>query len=68
LDAIPHGFDILPDLPVVDFGDDRPQGVLYFQGDLIATRLASGRPQDLADVSAIQKVAESRRPPNSNQE
>ena len=30
--------------------------------DLIAAKLASGRLQDLADVSAIQKAAESTRP------
>jgi hypothetical protein len=30
--------------------------------DLIAAKLAGGRPQDLADVDAIRKAGESRRP------
>jgi hypothetical protein len=30
--------------------------------DLIAAKLASGRPQDLADVSAVQKAVESQGP------
>jgi hypothetical protein len=30
--------------------------------EVIAAKLASGRPQDLADVSAIQKATECRRP------
>src|ERR1017187_193154 len=68
----PRGFDILPDLPGVDFEaawERRVEGVLdaatgltaFFisKDDLIAAKLASGRPQDLADVSAIQKAAES---------
>ena len=68
----PHGFEILPDLPGVDVDaawERRVEGVLdvetglkgFFisRDDLIAAKLASGRPQDLADVSAIQKAAES---------
>ncbi len=68
----PRGFDILPDLPGVDFDtawDRRVEGVLdaatgltaFFisRDDLIAAKLASGRPQDLADVSAMQKATES---------
>ena len=71
----PRGFDILPDLPGVDFEaawERRVEGVLdaaaglkaFFisKDDLIAAKLASGRPQDLADVSAIQKATESQRP------
>ena len=71
----PRGFDILPDLPGVDFDAAwarRVEGVLdpetgltaFFisKDDLIAAKLASGRPQDLADVSAIQKAMESQRP------
>jgi len=68
----PRGFDILPDLPGVDFDaawERRVEGVLdaatgltaFFisRDDLIAAKLASGRLQDLADVEAIQKAAES---------
>ena len=65
----PRGFDILPDLPGVDFDaawERRVEGVIdtksglkaFFisKDDLIAAKLASGRPQDLADVNAIQKA------------
>ena len=68
----PRGFDILPDIPGVDFDaawERRVEGVLdaatsltgWFisKEDLIAAKVASGRPQDLADVSAIQKAMES---------
>jgi hypothetical protein len=71
----PHGFDILPDLPGVDFDaawERRVEGVIdrdtglpaFFisREDLIAAKLASGRPQDLADVRAIEKAAESLQP------
>jgi hypothetical protein len=71
----PRGFDILPDLPGVDFDaawERRVEGLLdattgftaFFisKDDLIAAKLASGRPQDLADVSAIQQAMESQRP------
>src|SRR5580704_2715219 len=57
----PRGFDILPDLPGVDFDaawERRIEGVLdaatgltaFFisKDDLIANKLASGRPQDIA--------------------
>jgi hypothetical protein len=70
----PHGFDILPDLPGVDFDgawERRVEGVIdaetglaaFFisKDDLIAAKLASGRPQDLADVRAVQKAIESQR-------
>ncbi len=69
----PHGFDILPDLPGVDFEsawERRVVGVIdpqtglkaYFISapDLIASKLAAGRPQDLADAEAIRKAAEAR--------
>ncbi len=68
----PRGFDILPDIPGVDFDAAwarRVEGVIddalgltaFFisSADLVAAKLASGRPQDLADVDAIRKAAES---------
>ena len=71
----PHGFDILPDIPGVDFDaawQRRVEGVIdgttglkaFFisSADLVAAKLASGRPQDLADVDVIRKAAESQRP------
>jgi hypothetical protein len=79
----PRGFDILPDLPGVDFDaawERRVEGVLdaktgltaFFisKDDLIAAKLASGRPQDIADVDAIRKAVESQqpRPPRENPE
>jgi hypothetical protein len=67
----PHGFDILPDIPGVDFEeawDRRVEGVIdpktglkaFFISapDLIAAKMAAGRPQDIADVEAIRKAAE----------
>ncbi len=66
----PHGFDILPDLPGVDFEaawERRVEGVIdpasglkvYFISapDLIASKLAAGRPQDIADAAAIREAA-----------
>jgi len=71
----PKGFDILPAIPGVDFDaawERRVETVVdaatglranfISADDLIASKLASGRPQDLADVDAIRKAAESRRP------
>ena len=71
----PRGFDILPDIPGVDFDaawERRVEGVIdaatglkaFFisKDDLIASKLAAGRPQDLADVSAVQKALESGQP------
>ena len=71
----PRGFDILPDLPGVDFDaawERRVEGVIdaktgfkaFFisKDDLIAGKLASGRIRDLADVEDIRKAAESQRP------
>ncbi len=70
----PHGFDILPDIPGVDFDAawerrvestiDPASGLRAFfisRDDLIAAKLAAARPQDLADVDAIRKATESER-------
>ena len=71
----PKGFDILPSIPGVDFDAawerrvevevDPATGVkanFISAEDLIASKLASGRPQDLADVDAFRKASESQRP------
>jgi hypothetical protein len=68
----PRGFDILPDIPGVEFDvawERRVEGVVdaktglkaFFisSADLVAAKLAAGRPQDLADVEAIRKAIES---------
>ena len=68
----PHGFDILPDIPGVDFDAawerrietviDPTSGLIATMisaDDLLASKLASGRPQDLADADAIRKAAKS---------
>lgn len=59
----PRGFDILPDIPGVDFdAADAEIGLnagFISADDLIAAKLAAGRPQDIADVDAIRKAAES---------
>lgn len=64
----PRGFDILPDIPGVDFEaawerrvetEIDPSGLkasFISAADLIASKLASGRPQDIADVDAIRKA------------
>lgn len=70
----PHGFDILPDLPGIDFEsawERRVEGLIdptsnqkaFFISaqDLIASKLAAGRPQDLADASSVQKSIEAQR-------
>jgi hypothetical protein len=70
----PHGFDILPDIPGIDFEmawERRAEGVIdptsglkaYFISapDLIASKLAAGRPQDIADAEAIRKAVEAHR-------
>ncbi|MGD0295204.1 MAG: DUF6036 family nucleotidyltransferase [Terracidiphilus sp.] len=67
----PRCIDILPDIPGVEFEaawERRVEGVIdpksglkaYFISapDLIAAKLAAGRPQDLADAEAIRKAAE----------
>lgn len=71
----PRGFDILPDIPGVDFDaawKRRVESVIdpasglkanfISADDLIAAKLAAGRPQDIADVEAIRKAAESQGP------
>ncbi len=70
----PKRFDILPDIPGVDFDaawERRVEAVVdptsgqkanfISADDLIASKQAAGRLQDLADVNAIRKAAESRR-------
>jgi hypothetical protein len=74
----PRGFDILPDLPGVDFDaawQRRVEGVIdaaigltaFFisKDDLIAAKLASGRARDLADVEEIRAAAQSAEPAGS---
>ncbi|MGP8252673.1 MAG: DUF6036 family nucleotidyltransferase [Terracidiphilus sp.] len=69
----PHSFDILPEIPGVDFEEAwgrRVEGVIDPQtglraffisaSDLIASKLAAGRPQDIADAEAVRKAAEAR--------
>ncbi len=69
----PRCVDILPDIPGADFDaawDRRVEGVIDRETglkasfisaeDLIATKLAAGRPQDLADADAIRKALEVR--------
>ncbi len=70
----PRGFDILPDLPGIDFEsawERRVEGVIdpdsslkvFFisAADLIKSKLAAGRPQDLADAAAVQKAMEAQK-------
>jgi hypothetical protein len=70
----PRGVGILPDIPGVDFDAawarrvetvvDPARGLkanFISADDLIASKLASGRPQDLADVDAIRKSRESQK-------
>jgi hypothetical protein len=65
----PRGFDILPDLPGIEFESawerrveavidpEKKQKAFFISAeDLIASKLAAGRPQDLADASAVQKA------------
>ena len=74
----PKGFDILPDIPGVDFDaawERRVEIVVdaatgqkasfISADDLIASKLASGRPQDLADADAV-KQAQRLRPTDEN--
>jgi hypothetical protein len=71
----PKGFDILPAIPGVDFDaawERRVEIVIdpatglkanfISADDLIASKLASGRPRDLADVDELRKAAESQGP------
>jgi hypothetical protein len=70
----PHGFGVLTEIPGVDFDaawERRVEAVVdpttglkanfISAADLIAAKLA-GRPQDIADVDAIRKAAESQAP------
>jgi hypothetical protein len=76
----PVGVDILTAIPGVEFDGAWGRRVEYVidpasglkasfisREDLIAGKLASGRPQDLADVDAIRKAAESQAPQNTNE-
>jgi len=67
----PHGFDILPDLPGIEFDAawerrieatiDQMSGLtatFISASDLIASKMAAGRPQDLADAEAVRKALE----------
>jgi hypothetical protein len=69
----PVAVDILTEIPGVDFDtawERRLEGIVdsvtglkatfISRDDLIAAKLAAGRPQDLADVAAMQKANESR--------
>lgn len=71
----PLGVDILTEIPGVDFDAawsrrvesivDPASGLkadFLSADDLITSKLATGRPQDLADVDAIRNAAESQRP------
>jgi hypothetical protein len=71
----PHGFDILPEIAGVSFEaawERRVEGLIDPQSglkaffisapDLIASKLAAGRPQDIADAEAVRKAAEAQRP------
>ena len=73
----PHGFDILPDISGVNFEaawERRVEGVIdpasgltaFFISapDLIASKLAAGRPQDIADAAAIRDALEALRKPD----
>ena len=77
----PKGFDILPHIPGVDFDaawERRVETVIdpatglkanfISAGDLIASKLASGRPQDIADADALRKAAESQGPKGRKKE
>jgi hypothetical protein len=74
----PVGVDILTAIPGVEFNaawERRVENVIdpasglkasfISREDLIAGKLASGRPQDLADVYAIRKAAESQAQPTN---
>ncbi|HTW72295.1 MAG TPA: hypothetical protein VME47_20600 [Acetobacteraceae bacterium] len=71
----PHGGDILPDIPGVDFDtawERRVESVIdpatgltanfISPDDLLAAKLAAGRPQDIADADAIRKARETQGP------
>jgi hypothetical protein len=69
----PVAVDILPEIDGVDFDrawEKRVEGVIdaatgltaYFisESDLMAAKIAAGRPQDIADVAALRNAGESR--------
>ncbi len=69
----PIAVDVLPGIDGVDFEaawERRVEGVIdpqngliaFFmsRADLVAAKLAAGRPQDIADVAALRKASESR--------
>jgi|SRR5579872_2171618 len=71
----PKGFDILPAIPGVDFDaawERRVESVIdpatgltanfISADDLIVSKLAAGRPRDLADADEIKKAQESQTP------
>jgi hypothetical protein len=71
----PLAIDVLTQIPGVDFDaawERRVEGIVdtktgvtaHFisRQDLVAAKIASGRPQDLADVEAIRKAANPRKP------
>ena len=71
----PVAVDILPEIDGVDFDrawERRVQGVIdmasgltahFISGaDLMAAKLAAGRPQDMADLAALHKAEESQAP------
>jgi hypothetical protein len=77
----PQGFDILPDIPGIDFDaawERRVEIVVdaatgqkasfISADDLITSKLASGRPQDLADADAIRHAQRLRPERNSVRE
>jgi hypothetical protein len=77
----PKGFDILPAIPGVDFDaawERRVEVVVdpatglkanfISAEDLVASKLASGRARDLADVEDIRKAAQSQHPQPAKKE
>jgi hypothetical protein len=70
----PLAVDILPEIDGLSFEQawrnrteiviDEPSGLKAFfisSDDLIANKLASGRPQDIADVAALRDAAKTKR-------
>ena len=75
----PVGVDILTAIPGVEFDTAWPRRVedvldeetnlranFISREDLLAAKRAAGRPQDLADIEAIEKAAESQPEPSKN--
>ena len=76
----PVGVDILTAIPGIEFDaawERRVEAVIdpstglkatfISRDDLVAAKLAAGRPQDLADVNAIQKTLQSQKPKSPKQ-